>query len=46
MCIRGGDEGLGFTLDYVITCGMRKKRRDKIDLVLYIVIRGFVLIKR
>ena len=44
--MRGDDEGLGFTLDYVITCGMRRKRRDKIDLVLCIVIGGFVLIKR
>ena len=38
--MRGNDEGLGFTLDYVITCDMRRKRRDKIDLVLCIVIGG------
>ena len=24
------DLGLGFTLDYVITCGMRRKRGDKL----------------
>ena len=44
--MRGDDEGLGFTLDYVITSDMRRKRRDKIYLVICIVIGGFVLIKR
>ena len=28
--MRRDDEGLGFTLDYVITCGMRRKRGDKL----------------
>ena len=35
--MRGDDEGLGFTLDYVITYGMRRKKRDK--LICYYVLR-------
>ena len=34
--MRGDDEGLGFTLDNVITCGMRRK--GEIKLIWYYVL--------